>query len=146
MCATLHQAHQLSLFACLAANKVSLCKNALNDLAQDAAEKLRALDARSETIEGYSSQAYVGTTAIRRVSNGLADVAVGHEREALHVPGVQFVPLQQEWVDIVIRKTPKTRTTIRTINDLLVNNNVRREFAALAPCDVSRLGVVVYES
>ena len=109
-------------------------------------EKLRALDARSETIEGYSSQAYVGTTAIRRVSNGLADVAVGHEREALHVPGVQFVPLQQEWVDIVIRKTPKTRTTIRTINDLLVNNNVRREFAALAPCDVSRLGVVVYES
>ena len=109
-------------------------------------EKLRALEARSETIEGYSSQAYVGTTAIRRVSNGLADVAVGHEREALHVPGVQFVPLQQEWVDIVIRKTPKTRATIRAINDLLVNNNVRHEFAALAPCDVSKLGVVVYES
>ena len=109
-------------------------------------EKLRALEARSETIEGYSSQAYVGTTAIRRVSNGLADVAIGHEREALHVPGVQFVPLQQEWVDIVIRKTPKTRATIRAINDLLVNNNVRHEFAALAPCDVSKLGVVVYES
>ena len=109
-------------------------------------EKLRALEARSETIEGYSSQAYVGTTAIRRVANGLADVAVGHEREAIHVPGVQFVPLQPEWVDIVIRKTPKTRSIIRSIKDLLASSQVQRDFAALAPCDASKLGVVVYES
>ena len=109
-------------------------------------EKLRALEARSETIEGYSSQAYVGTTAIRRVANGLADVAVGHEREAIHVPGVQFVPLQPDWVDIVIRKTPKTRSTIRSIKDLLASNQMQRDFAALAPCDASKLGVVVYES
>lgn len=109
-------------------------------------EKLRAMEARSETIEGYSSQAYVGTTAIRRVSNGLADVAIGHEREAKHVKGVQFVPLQAEWVDIVIKKTPKTRPVIRMINDLLANEHVRHEFASLTPCDISRLGVVVYES
>ena len=109
-------------------------------------EKLRALEARSETIEGYSSQAYVGTTAIRRVSNGLADVAIGHEREAKHVKGVQFVPLQPEWVDIVIKKTPKTRPVIRKINDLLADDHVRHEFASLSPCDISKLGVVVYES
>ena len=109
-------------------------------------EKLRALEARSETIEGYSSQAYVGTTAIRRVSNGLADVAVGHEREAMHVPGVQFVPLQSEWVDIVIKKTSKTRPVIRKVNDLLASDSVRREFSALSPCDISKLGVIVYES
>lgn len=109
-------------------------------------EKLRALEARSESIEGYSSQAYVGATAVRRVANGLADVAIGHEREALHVKGVQFVPLQPEWVDIVIRKTPKTRPIIRKVNDILAEERVRHELAALAPCDASKLGVVVYES
>ncbi len=109
-------------------------------------EKLSSLDARGETIEGYSSQAYVGSTAIRRVSNGLADVAVGHEREARHVRGLQFVPLQSEWVDIVIRKTPKTRPTIRAVKDLLASEHIQRDFTALSPCDTSKLGVVVYES
>ena len=109
-------------------------------------EKLRALEARSETIEGYSSQAYVGTTAIRRVANGLADVAIGHEREARHIRGVQFVPLQGEWVDIVIMKNPKTRPVIRKINDMLQNGHVRHELASLDPCDTSKLGAVIYES
>ena len=109
-------------------------------------EKLRALEARSESIEGYASQAFVGATAIRRVANGLADVAVGSEREARHVPGVQFVPLQSEWVDIVIRKAPQTRPVIRAIKDLLASDQVKRDFSTLEPCDTSKLGAVIYES
>lgn len=109
-------------------------------------EKLRALEARCESIEGYSSQAYVGSTAIRRVANGLADVAIGHEREAKHVPGVQFVPLQAEWVDLVVHKNEKTRPVIRKLNEVMASKHVHDDFAALAPCDVSKLGVVIYES
>ncbi len=109
-------------------------------------EKLNSLDARGETIEGYSSQAYVGATAIRRVANGLADVAIGHEREARHIRGLQFVPLQSDWVDIVIRKTPKTRPAIRTVKDLVASERIHNDFAALSPCDISKLGVIVYES
>lgn len=109
-------------------------------------EKLRALEARSETIEGYSSQAYVGSTAVRRVANGLADVAIGHEREALHVPGVEFVPLQNEWVDLVIRKNAKTRPLIRKVNDILSGTRMHNELSMLSPYDASKLGVIVYES
>jgi len=109
-------------------------------------EKLRALEARSETIEGYSSQADVGSVAVRRVANGLADVAVGHEREAMHVPGVEFVPLQGEWVDLVIRKNAKTRPVIRKLHDILASDVTRSEISALIPCDASKLGAVVYES
>lgn len=109
-------------------------------------EKLRALEARSETIEGYSSQADVGSVAVRRVANGLADVAIGHEREAMHVPGVEFVPLQAEWVDLVVRKTEKTRPVIRKLHDILSSDLARRELSAFAPCDASKLGIVIYES
>ena len=109
-------------------------------------EKLRALDARSETIEGYSSQADVGSIAVRRVANGLADVAIGNEREAMHVPGVEFVPLQAEWVDFVIRKNEKTRPVIRKLHEILASGAVRSDLSSLAPCDASKLGVVIYES
>ena len=109
-------------------------------------EKLRALEARSETIEGYSSQADVGSVAVRRVANGMADVAIGHEREAMHVPGVEFVPLQSEWVDLVVRKTEKTRPVIRKLHNILSSDIARSELSALAPCDASKLGVVIYES
>ena len=109
-------------------------------------EKLRSLDARSESIEGYGNQAYVGATAIRRVASGLADVAIGHEREARHINGVEFVPLQTEWVDIVIRKTSKTRAAIREIKEALRSESTQHELAALSPCDTSKLGVIVYEN
>lgn len=109
-------------------------------------EKLRALEARSETIEGYSNRVYTGSVAIRRVASGLADVAVGNEREARHVAGVQFVPLERGWTDIVIRKTPKTRPVIRAVKDILGSFEVRREFDALSPCDTAKLGAIVYES
>ena len=109
-------------------------------------EKLRAMEARSESIEGYDSHATVASSAIRRVASGLADVAIGTRREAQRVEGVSFVPLQTEWIDLVIKKTPKTRPYIRLISDLLTDNKFQRDAMTLGPCDVSQMGSVIYES
>ena len=109
-------------------------------------EKLRAMEVRSEMIEGYTMQYPVAGTAIRRVAAGVADVAIGNEREARAVSGVEFVPLQEEWVDLVVRKAPATRTTLRWIKDLLASDSLKRDMATLEPCNLSKLGSIVYES
>ena len=109
-------------------------------------EKLRAMEARSETIEGYDSQAAVASVAVRRVSAGLADVAIGTSRDARRAKGVKFVPLQTEWVDLVVRKTPSTRPYIRRLSQLLTDERFRWDTQTLGPSDLSKMGSVVYES
>ena len=109
-------------------------------------EKLRAMEVRCETIEGYSRRASTGAIAIDHVAKNAADVTIGCAYEMRGVEGVQFVPLQSEWVDIVIWKTPETRGAIRILKDLLASDHVQRDIASLDPDDISKLGVVIYES
>lgn len=109
-------------------------------------EKLRAMEARAEAIEGYDANYKVGSTAARRVSSGVADVAIGTEREITGISGVQFVPLQAEWVDLVVRKTADSRSAIKRIKELMATDELQRGISALQPCDTGKLGNVVYES
>ena len=109
-------------------------------------EKLQAMEVRSETIEGYDTHHAVGSAAARRVASGVADVALGIERDMQGISGLQFVPMQQEWVDLVVRKTPESKQVVRRLKELMAEDRLRREIAALQPCDASKLGVIVYES
>lgn len=109
-------------------------------------EKLRAMDARSESLEGYDSRAGVASAAVKRVASGMADVAIGTEREAQHPAGLEFVPLQTEWVDIVVAKNPKTRPLIKQLSALFADDDFRRAVTTLGKCDVSKMGSIVYES
>ena len=109
-------------------------------------EKLRAMDARADSIEGYKSHYKVGSTAARRVASGVADVTVGTERDMYGVSGLDFVPMQAVWVDLVVRKTPESRVIVKRIKEFMSLDCLRKEIAALVPCDVSKLGSIVYES
>ena len=109
-------------------------------------EKLRAMDARSESIMGYDSQSSVASAAVRRVASGLADVAIGTSRDARLAEGVEFVPLQTEWIDLVVAKTPESRPYIRRLSSLLTDERFRRDTQTLGPCDLTKMGSIVYES
>jgi len=109
-------------------------------------EKLRAMDARPETILGYTGKCYTGAEAARRVSLGMADVTIGTQTDAVGIDNVDFVPLQASWIDLVVRKTPETRPVIRRLKTLLAEGSIAAELTALPGVDDSRLGVIVYES
>ena len=109
-------------------------------------EKLRAMDAWSESLEGYDRCAPTASTAVKRVASGAADAAIGTSREANGVKGVEFVPLQKEWVDLVAVKTPASRPRIRQLKSLLASEGFRETLGVLTPCDLSKLGSIAYES
>ena len=109
-------------------------------------EKLRAMDARSESVAGYGTPPSIGTAAIRHVAGGLADVTVGTAQETSSVSGVQFIPLQTEWVDIVVRKTPEAKPVLRALKMMLGSDWMLSSLASIGADDLSKLGSVVFES
>lgn len=109
-------------------------------------EKLRALEARSETIGGYDLHAAVASAAVKRVASGMADVAIGTQRDTASFDKVEFVPLQEEWVDLVVAKSERTRPLVRTLKSLFADALFARELATFGSGDLSRLGTIIYES
>ncbi|MBQ3386512.1 MAG: helix-turn-helix transcriptional regulator [Eggerthellaceae bacterium] len=109
-------------------------------------EKLRAMDVRTEIVTGYAGKTFTGAEAARRVAKGMADVTIGNPGDAAQAAGTEFVPLQTAWVDLVVRKTPETRPVIRRLKDLLASDALRGQLAFGAEGDVSRAGIIIYES
>ena len=109
-------------------------------------EKLRALEARSETIEGYDLHAAVASAAVKRVASGMADVAIGVQHDVAPFDQVEFIPLQEEWVDLVVAKSERTRPLIRTLKSLFADKRFAQDLVSFGSGDQSRLGTIIYES
>ena len=108
-------------------------------------EHLRMLEAPYQAIQGYdrelSSELAVGTF----VAQGLADVGIGSEKTFQHVPGLDYLPLVTETLDLVVLKTPQTKKTIRSVRSLLTTRGFQAEFKGTIGLDISKMGAIIYE-
>lgn len=108
-------------------------------------EKLLAIEAVPSQVAGYGTEAPSALAAAQVVASGAADVAIVREHIARSVAGLDFVPLQREWLDLVVAKTPETRPLIRRCKALAADDGFRRDLAAISHGDTSQAGTIVYE-
>lgn len=108
-------------------------------------EKLLAIEAVPTQIPGYRHEAPSALAAAETVAAGAADVAIVQEHIARTVPGLDFVPLQHEWLDLVIAKRPSTRNLVRCCKALIEEGGFRRDLGAVGHGDVGSAGAIVYE-
>lgn len=108
-------------------------------------EKLLDMEAAQSSIDGYHTEYASGLAAARAVADGRADVTVVCEDVAAQVKGVDFVPLQTEWLDLVVAKNERTRETIRRIKELMGDESFRAEYSRVTHGDPVNLGAIVYE-
>ena len=92
----------------------------------------------NETRDVYKRQASF-------VARGAADVGIGAERVFHQVEGVGFLPLQDEWLDIVLAKRPGCERTVDAIAKLARTRPFREEIGSIVGYDASRMGEVVFE-
>lgn len=109
-------------------------------------EKLLSLEARPEAIEGYDLECATGLEAATLVSKGCADVAIGIERLAKELPGLAFVPLQTEWLDIAVEKSRRTAPLVREIRKIAESKSFRDAIDAIEGYEAANTGAIVYES
>ena len=109
-------------------------------------EKLLSMEANPWSIKGYESDYITGLAAANAVASGLADVAVVGEQIAAQIDGVEFVRLQQEWLDLAVSKEGKGRELFRLVKRFFDDEAFKREYSRIVHGDADNLGAIVYES
>ncbi len=112
-------------------------------------ESLLAMEMRPSMVEGYEVEFANEGQVAAAILDGIADVGIGDERLANSIPGLEFVPLETEWLDIVVRKDGANRTLANALRSILTSEHSRHliqaAFGDSSSCDTSHMGNIVYE-
>ncbi|WP_373484104.1 substrate-binding domain-containing protein [Acetobacterium sp.] len=109
-------------------------------------EHLRLLRIDSSKINGYQNETSSHLTVASAVGRGEVDVGVGNEKIARQVDNVEFVPMQKEHYDLVIKKSILNTPEVKTMLKIIRSNEFKKEFDNIGGYDASRMGKVVIET
>ena len=109
------------------------------------------LDGRLTTLglappHGYDREYPSHLAVASAVGRGEADLGLGNEKTALQASGVEFLPLQTEEVDLVVRKAELARPPFPALVEVLRSAAFRLELEGLGGYGLDQLGMVVDES
>lgn len=108
-------------------------------------EKLRKLSIEHRLILGYDQEETSHLTVASKVARGEADVGLGIEKVANQVKDVEFIPLQKERYDLVVRKDDFNKPHFQSLIKILQSNNFRNEVAGMGGYDISQMGEILAE-
>lgn len=107
-------------------------------------EHLRMAGIDPQEVEGYANEVQSHIAVASTVARGRADVAVGSEKIARQVDGIDFVPLQKERYDLVFKKKDIDSRPMRTLMGILETGILKEEFSSLGGYDTSDMGKIMW--
>lgn len=108
-------------------------------------QKLLSMGVNFEEIQDRITVCTTPVQAAMRVASGAADVCIGCREDALASSGLQFVPALTECVDVVARKSSRTKRTIKALKHMTTDGKFCQELDRIMDCDPSTCGAIVYE-
>ncbi|WP_312515146.1 helix-turn-helix transcriptional regulator [Anaerospora sp.] len=108
-------------------------------------EQLRKLSLSTKDLQGYSHIEMSHLAVASTVARGDADVGIGIEKAAQQVQGVDFIPLQVERYDIVIRKDDADKPLFQALLTALRSKAFINEVQGIGGYDLSKTGQIVDE-
>jgi len=109
-------------------------------------EHLRLLGVFGRMVKGYANEAQSHHSVASAVARGEADLAVGLERAGEQLGGVDFIRLQTEEYDLVIKKEDLNLPLIRALMEILRSDKFQREIAPMTGYDLTGMGEIVAET
>ncbi|MDF1617510.1 helix-turn-helix transcriptional regulator [Petrocella sp. FN5] len=109
-------------------------------------EHLRLLGIYGSTVKGYKRESQSHLTVASTVARGGADVGIGSEKIARQVDGIDFIPLQKERYELVVKKEDIRRPQIQAILEILNSEEFKTEFIGVGGYDISEMGHIVAET
>lgn len=106
-------------------------------------EKLRILGINRLSIKGYHQEEKSHTAVASSVARGLADVGLGSQKAAMQVVGIEFIPLQQERYELVIKEEDLNKPVVQLLMSTLTSSSFRQEIEGLGGYDLSEIGRLV---
>lgn len=109
-------------------------------------EKLRQLDIDRDNIAGYEREEASHLAVASCVARGEADVGLGIEKAAMQVKELEFIPLQEERYDIVIRREDADKQQFRALLAILRSPAFRNELRGMGGYSLAHTGEIMAET
>lgn len=108
-------------------------------------EHLRLLNINANSINGYDRECLSHLAAASIISRHGADFAIGNEKTGLQVKNIDFIPLQKESYDLVLKKQDIDKPEFKAIIDILRSDSFKSELEGIGNYDLENLGDIIAE-
>ena len=102
--------------------------------------KKMGLDARN--VKGYENIMKSHLTMAAAVADGEADMALGTERVSKQMEGIEFIPLLEEKLELVVRRDSLESEPVKTLIKILMSRDFNREAGRFSGNDYRDMGAV----
>jgi putative molybdopterin biosynthesis protein len=109
-------------------------------------ESLRLHNLDYEAIIGYEHEELSHLAVASCVARSEADVGVGIEKVAMQVQNIDFISLQKERYDLVIRKEDAKKLQFAVLLAIIKSKEFRKEIAGIGGYDVTNTGETMAET
>jgi putative molybdopterin biosynthesis protein len=109
-------------------------------------EKLHILGLDHAAIAGYGHEEMSHFAVASVVARGEADVGLGIEKAALQIKELDFIPLQQERYDLVIRKEDNAKQEFQALLSAIRSSGFKNEIQGMGGYDLRQTGQIVAET
>ena len=109
-------------------------------------EHLRKLGIPSGSIKGYERESTSHLAIASTVARGGADIGIGNEKSGLQVKGIDFLPLQTERYELVMKKEDLGKAPFQAVIEILRSQEFRMELEGIGGYDLTEIGKVVAET
>jgi DNA binding domain, excisionase family len=107
-------------------------------------EKLRLIGISGDFIEGYSNECKSHFMAASQVLRGQADIGIGSESGLMSVNGLDFIPLQNECYDLVMRLQDADKQPFKTVLGIISSDAFKLELKSAGGFDVTETGMIIW--
>jgi putative molybdopterin biosynthesis protein len=109
-------------------------------------EHLQSMGIQGKRIAGYGRECSSHLTVASTVARGGADLGLGIEKAGLQVKNIEFIPLQQEQYDLVLKKEDESKPVFKDIVEIIRSEEFMLELSGLGGYDLTGIGKIIAET
>lgn len=109
-------------------------------------EHLRKLGIATRNIKGYERESTSHLAIASTVARGGADIGIGNEKSCMQVKGIDFIPLQTERYELVIKKEDMEKAPFQAVLEILRSQEFKMELEGIGGYDLTELGRIIAET
>lgn len=109
-------------------------------------EHLRKLGINPLNINGYDREFSSHLGIASAVARGNADIGMGNEKTGLQVGDIEFIPLQKENYELVIKKQDILKPEYQAILKVINSEEFRMELEGIGGYDLAEMGKIMGET
>lgn len=109
-------------------------------------EYLKKYKINIKSLKGYHKECSSHLAAASIVSRGEVDFALGNEKAAQQVSGIDFIPFQSESYDLIIKQSDFYQEDFQSVIKILRSSEFKQELEGIGGYELTNLGKIIAET